>query len=152
MPHCSTLARPRVLASVALALAASCATAPDTVTVLNQTGGALQPYEVVNLQRVAVGDPVRPGGTYDVDVDGFNPVLYALDPVAPGKPNGFAVQIAFDLEPRQILTVVHHYPVPPDQSGTPTKIKEELLNLAKSTDDVVIEVTGDRYDVTYVEK
>lgn len=128
-----------------------------TLEVLNQTGVDLQRYDVVDLQRQPAGAPIPDGGIDEVDVDGFNQVYYQADNPSPDEdtPNGFIVQMALDVEPRALLTIVYHYRVPPGQEGTdpgsqPIKLGEFGLELAPSVEAVMLNVLAG-FSVAYDE-
>lgn len=143
------------LAACAVALAAVACNSPKELTLENRSGGPLQPYGVVNAQRVPVGDPVRDGTSYAIDPDGFNMVFYDPGVTAPAEPNGLAVQADFGSDPRMILTRVYRYVVKPGQEGgdpanAPQLHEDHLLELDPATETVVIRV-GNRLNVQYVE-
>lgn len=110
---------------IVLCLAALCSCADDsaardegsTVTLVNETGALLVPYEfVAGTPPRREADPagtVPPGGRTSIDPAGFDTLYYADEPKL-----GFAIEFALDATPARVTVRSARYQVPPGAAAS----------------------------------
>ncbi len=123
---------------------------PSSITLVNETGQTLTFYAVNEdppPSRLPSGT-TPDGGTFDIDPEGYNPVLAWADGInLDGTgPNGFQIGLALTEEPPLIQYKLFHYKVTPGTPGKdpdlqPLLIHQELLE--PTEDEVFIVVDSD---------
>jgi len=120
-----------------------------SLTVVNATQSfSFVPYVVVNTpppphREADPAGTLAPGGTYAVDLGGFNPIFFDET-----RKNGIVLQLDLGGTPSAILVRLFDYQVPPGDEGTdpalqPTLLDERLFEATKSQLTLTIQGGGD---------
>jgi len=123
---------------------------PSSITLVNETGVTLTFYAVNESpppSRLPSGTTAT-GSTFDIDPEGYNPVLAYPDGINLGgtDPNGFLIGLALADDPPLLQYKLFHYKVVPGEADKdpdlqPILINQEIFELTE--DAVVIVVDSD---------